>query len=86
MPLGALHGVYHDTLAGMVIADVLLALVAPIRFIKRNLVTTWNALHLLVAHQLSVGADAQRLNCRQQDTIPIGNSHNHTTMPWERGW
>ena len=50
MPLGALHGVHHDTFAGMVIADVMLALAAPIRFIKRNLVAAWDALHFLIAH------------------------------------
>ncbi len=56
MSLRALYGVYHDTFAGMIITDVLLALAAPVRFIKRDLVTTRNALHFFVAHTISVGA------------------------------
>jgi hypothetical protein len=34
----------------MVIADVILAAVAPIGFIKRNLVAAWNALYFLIAY------------------------------------
>ena len=50
MPFGALDGVNHQALAGMFIADIMLALVAPIRFVKRNLVAARSALHLFVAH------------------------------------
>ena len=38
----------------MVIADVVLTLAAPIRFVKRDLVTARNALNFLVTHKDSV--------------------------------